>query len=135
MKNFYRTKYGYIDHWSFIFNCWEMAHRDVVILSSHWWDEYHPRWCIMYPLSNGDKIGILCRWRPKKLLDHSTTHKFEALDLLVTKLGFDAGEAQEEIEDTREYHTNFSFLTKNYINHLKQTANVVNDNAHVIYHI
>lgn len=63
------------------------------------------------------------------LLDHSIISRPKALDLMVIHLGANPSKTQSDIEDTKGCHARFSFLSKNYINHLNAVVLVVCDDV------
>lgn len=71
----------------------------------------------------------------KILLYHSRINRPEELYLMVTYIGANLGDAQQEIYDTRGCHTIFSFLMKNHVKHLNVAMDAKGDDAHVTYHI
>lgn len=51
-----------------------------------------------------------------------------------TQLGAESNKSQGEIKDTKGCHARFSFLLKNYINHLNVSLDGASDEAQVSYH-
>lgn len=99
--------------------CEEMTRRDAIISSFNKWDAHHTWWCIM---------------SRRKLLNYSRTCRPEALEMMVSYLGFDTGKAQHEIDDTRGCHARFSFMVDLYEHHLTVTVDADGDDGHVAYH-
>lgn len=53
-----------------------------------------------------------------KLLNYYRTTKTEALEMMVIYLGVDPEKTHQELDDTRGYHSRFSFLVDLHKHHL-----------------
>lgn len=70
----------------------------------------------------------------ERLLNHSRIFRVDSLDIVVTYLGNDSGEAQIENDATRGAHAIFSYLGKLYKYHLDATVEAEDDDEQFLYH-
>lgn len=88
--------------------CREMTFQYVIFPPSYWRDVHYPIWRMMPPTSS----------HQGKLLDHRRLNRDEANKMMVTYLGVDPNDAQNEVADTRGVHSRIKFLEHLYKDHL-----------------
>lgn len=69
-----------------------------------------------------------------RLLNHSLTNKFEALEFMENYLVADSGAVQQELDAMRGAHARFSYIDELYKYHLIAEMDDEGDDEHVLLH-